>query len=81
MYLSKNSLRPASQDSDGISRENNEDTQDDPSNHSNNHVLERKRIIELLFFNVSVDQQYLKHLNELRNMEETRGEEDVIGFC
>ena len=69
-YLSKNGLRSKAQNEESATRKDTEHTFDDLSNRLNDQALERKRIIELLYFNVSLDQQYLKHLKELSNMEE-----------
>ena len=45
---------------------------------SNNYASERKRIIELLLFNVTVEEQYAQHIVELYSMEQSR--DDIIGY-
>ena len=47
---------------------------------SSKQVLERKRLIELLLFNVSVETQYAKLLEELYQLEDTRDEEEFVSY-
>ena len=44
-------------------------------------IIERKRLIGLLFFNVSLDKQYKIHLRELCEMEEFRDNNQIVSIC
>lgn len=76
-YLSKTDARCYSGHSDNNTRENNKHDGTHNTNCRDKLTLERKRISELLLFNVSLDAQYAKYLKELCDVEEHQN--DVNG--
>ena len=79
-YLSKTDARCNSDHGDNNTRENNKHDDTHNTNCRDKLTLERKRISELLLFNVSLDAQYAKYLKELCDVAERQNDVNGVIF-